>query len=224
MNAMKRLMIITVSSVLMLCMYGRIYNCDSIGYEDDYYIAPFGRDNCPQDSIYSIYTYAVVKDTFLIDLIIDKVNSIIEDDSVYNSICDLHYNPFFRIHGRNREIKNWEISTRCKKGLPINENDINEKLIPEGFDREILYKKLLTVSVALTFYDFMSPQFYTRYKGRTYYFSDTILITPTNKKKKVMESTDYDWFQMYNFIQLHFFFYNDELHLDPTIGVWGCYQ
>lgn len=49
-------------------------------------------------NICSGYTYVDVKDTFLMDLIIDKVNYVLENDS----ICDIIKNEYFQAWDRNK--------------------------------------------------------------------------------------------------------------------------
>lgn len=217
---MNRLLIIVATLIVGQCLYCREYNCDSIGYSSDDYVVRSDRKNCPPDSIYYIYTYAVVKDTFLMDLIIDKVNYVLENDS----ICNLIKNEYFHHWNRNRKPKSIQITTICKNGLPLYDQDINEKFIPDGFDHEILNKKLLTVSVLLDYYHKPFGAFYSNYKGNTYYFFQTLLVTPTKKKLKKLTSNDYDVTHMYDFIELQFFYYKGELYLDPTINTWHCYQ
>ena len=218
---MNRLLIIIATLIVGQCLYCREYNCDSIGYSYDYYASQFDRKNCPPDSIYDIYTYAVVKDTFLMDLIIDKVNYVLENDS----ICNLIKNEYFHDWDKIRYPKYFQIDTMCKNGLPLSDQDINEKFIPDEFDREILNKKLLTISVVFDYHNKPYGAFYSNYKGNTYYFSQTLLITPTKKKRKDLEPIENDYFtHMYDFIALQFFYYKGELYLDPTINTWYCYQ
>lgn len=208
--------------ILLLNMYlwGREYKCNRDNIDYKHKVSECSHENCPADSVYSVYINSVVKDTLLMDKIINAVDNIYNNDSLYNLIK----NEYFNAWDINKKYKYFQISVECENYMTAFAYTINEKLISKDFDRTILEKDALTISVMLSFHDVPFGGYYTEYKGKHYYFDNTVLITPTSRTKKLIEADDYDISHLYNFLALNFIYHKGKLYLNPVDDIWHCYQ
>lgn len=218
-NITRKHILFVLSLLALSSIYSQSYDCEISG--DDYiFISPkMVKEKTLHDSVYMIYNYSVVRDSVLMNLIVEATNDVINNDSLYHLIKS----EYFPNWDRSATVYNRIITVNCQDQLPLNDEDINDRFIPDGFDKSILYNKLITISVWLSFYDWPFAGYYTVYNGIRYYFANTLLITPTQKQLKVRISTDIDINDLFNYIALQFFYYNGVIYLNPTIDVWNCY-
>lgn len=212
---MKRLLF-AFALLIAISLFGDNYDCNSGRFDYGYKVSQYSHKNCPTDSVYSVYINSVVRDTLLMDKIIDAVDNIYNNDSLYNLIK----NEYFQAWDRNEKYEYFQISAYCKHFV----GTINKKLIPKDFDRTILTKEALSIIVMLSFHDAPYGAYCSYYKGRQYFFDNTALISPTSDTIKIMEADNYDITHLYDFLTLNFLYYNGRMYLHPEDDIWHCYQ
>ncbi len=201
---MKRMHIITMLIFSVLNVFGQCYDL----YETEYvtHKTVNGID-------WDYYTYSIVKDSVLMDKIVENLDAIFESDSLQNLIREEYFHAW-----KMGEEKNYMIGVKPRTG--IERTYINEKFIPKEFNMDILDDNMLEVSVMIDYFNH-NPygKFYTEYRGKPYFFENKYLITPTKKIAK-FRSMPFSVENIFNFIVLFFIYHDGILYLDPLRTSW----
>ena len=197
---------------LLLLLYINIFNV--FGQNDEFEIYRNDYVYCESDSerVWDYYTYSIVKDSILMDKIIERLDEIFSSDSLINLIRKEYY-PAWQI-GKE---KSFMIGIKPRDSIDI--NCINENFIPQGFNTDILNDMCLEISVLIDFYNNPYGKFYTEYKGKKYFFENKYLINPTEKMKRFL-SEPISFYHLYDFLVIFFIYHNGNLYLDPIRTSW----
>ncbi|MDE5608620.1 MAG: hypothetical protein K2I64_06780 [Muribaculaceae bacterium] len=190
--------------------------------EDNIHIASdWSREGCQGSDIKDIYTRAEVVDSVFMDMIVDVIYDVWHNDSIYNLITTEYY-PY------NERSEHWtyaNISITHRDSISHSDfYKINQKLIPAGYNEQYIKdSQFLEVSICFYHLPYHTPygKFYTNYKGRDYFFDNTIILNPTSGKKEILIKEDPDWASnLWNYVRVFFIYLDGKLYLDPFDNYW----
>lgn len=186
-----------------------------------YLSPPFSRKNCSPNDVINIYTVAEVKDSVFMDMIVQEIDNVWHNDSIYNLIKREYY-PHMEI-GKDWTSANIYISHR--DSIPHDGSTIvNTNLLPPGYDEEkIRQTPVIEVSLYFPFFpgEVPSGRFYTKYKGKEYFHHNDLILQPTSKKKEILQKFPFNPCGLFLPYEPVLYIYLDgKLYLDPFDDKW----